>query len=228
MTASDGEWRVERRSGDPAALHAAEPDLGSAPAVWLLDATTPALVLGSAQRDDVVDAGAVESAGIEVVRRRSGGGAVLVLPGEVLWVDVVVPADHPRWDADVGRAMHWVGEAWAAALGAVGVETTVHRGPLTRTPFSSTVCFAGIGPGEVLGADGRKVVGISQRRRRDLARFQTMLHVGREPGAVVDLLAGDAAWRVEARAAVAAVARAVPTDVDAVVEALVVHLTSSD
>ena len=32
--------------------------------------------------------------GVEVVRRRSGGGAVLLVPGEVVWFDVVVPVAH--------------------------------------------------------------------------------------------------------------------------------------
>jgi lipoate-protein ligase A len=37
--------------------------------------------------------------------------------------------------------------------------------------WSRSVCFAGLGPGEVT-VGGRKVVGISQRRRRDGALFQ--------------------------------------------------------
>jgi lipoate-protein ligase A len=36
--------------------------------------------------------------------------------------------------------------------------------------WSPLVCFAGLGPGEVL-VDGRKVVGLSQRRTRAGARF---------------------------------------------------------
>ena len=39
--------------------------------------------------------------GVAVVRRRSGGGAVLLDPGGVVWVDVVVPRHDPRWDDDV-------------------------------------------------------------------------------------------------------------------------------
>ena len=47
----------------------------------------------------------------------------------------------------------------------------VHTGEMIRTLWSSAVCFAGVGPGEVL-VDGAKVVGISQRRTRAGARFQ--------------------------------------------------------
>ena len=93
---------------------------------------------------------------MELVRRRSGGGAVLLVPGEVVWVDVIVPAGDPLWDDDVGRATHWLGATWARALAACGLpDATVHRGPMVRTPWSSLVCFSGLGPGEVQSARPR-------------------------------------------------------------------------
>ena len=49
----------------------------------------------------------------------------------------------------------------------------VHTAALVSTPWSSLVCFAGLGPGEVV-LDGRKVVGLSQRRTRLGARMQTV------------------------------------------------------
>jgi lipoate---protein ligase len=109
---------------------------------------------------------------VAVVRRRSGGGAVLVEPGRVAWVDVAIPRDDPLWDDDVGVAFHWLGDAWAAAVAALGVEgAEVHRGGLVRTPLSDLVCFAGLGPGEVT-VDGAKLVGMAQRRTRAGALFQ--------------------------------------------------------
>ena len=114
----------------------------------------------------------VEATGVEVVRRRSGGGAVLVEPIGTLWVDVVLPRGDALWDDDVGRAAHWLGDAWAAAIGDRAV---VHRGAMVRAPLSDAVCFAGLGPGEVT-VDGRKVVGISQRRTREAARFQCVAY----------------------------------------------------
>jgi lipoate-protein ligase A len=120
-----------------------------------------------------------------VVRRRSGGGAVFVIPGECLWVDVLLPRDDPRWDDDVGVAAHWVGDAWAAAVGD-GAQT--HRGALQRSPWSDLVCFAGLGPGEVTKA-GQKVVGISQRRTRAGARFQCVALANWDPASLLALLA---------------------------------------
>ncbi len=143
--------------------------------VWVFDVSRPALVLGSTQAFDVVDLDAAAIAGVEVVRRRSGGGAVLLVPGECLWVDLVVPRGDPLWDDDVGRAAHWLGATWVAALSACGVSAVVHTGAMLHTAWSRAVCFAGVGPGEVL-VDGRKAVGISQRRTRAGARFQCVVH----------------------------------------------------
>ena len=180
-------WHVERRSMSAADFHALDVPVPAERAVWVADPTEPALVLGSAQPDtDVRD-----DVDLEVVRRRSGGGAVLVVPGEVLWVDVVVPAGDALWDDDVARASHWLGDVWGAALGELGVAGKVHRGPLERTPWSASVCFAGLGPGEVT-IDGRKVVGISQRRTRAAARFQSAALGRWDPSALLDRLTIDA------------------------------------
>jgi lipoate-protein ligase A len=180
-------WAVERRALSVAAFHALDVPDPAERAVWIAEPTAPALVLGSAQPDDDVRAGI----DIEVVRRRSGGGAVLVVPGEVLWVDVIVPAGDALWDDDVGRATWWLGETWAAALGDLGVSAGVHEGGLQRTPWSSSICFAGLGPGEVT-VSGRKVVGISQRRTRHAARFQCAALGRWDPATLLELLAVDA------------------------------------
>jgi lipoate-protein ligase A len=163
-------WEVERVSGAASAFHARDLPDPLERTVWVFDVERPALVLGSTQPDTDVDAGAAARAGVEVVRRRSGGGAVLLRPGQAVWIDVLVPRGDPLWHDDVGRATHWLGEAWAAAIGG---EATVHRGRTLRSRWSSLVCFGGLGPGEVLlRPGGPKVVGISQRRTRAGARFQ--------------------------------------------------------
>jgi lipoate-protein ligase A len=148
----------------------------------------PAVVLGSAQRDTAVDAGRVAAAGFDVVRRRSGGGAVLLEPGRLVWIDVTVPAGDPLWVDDVGRAFEWLGDAWAGVLRSLGVdEPDVHRGGLVKTQWSREVCFAGLGRGEVR-VGGRKVVGLSQRRTRQAALFQCACLLQWDPAPLVDVL----------------------------------------
>jgi len=145
--------------------------------LWVFEVERPTVVLGSRQA-------MVTLPEVDVVRRRSGGGAVYLEPGGALWVDVVVPRGDEWWDDDVGRAAHWLGAAWAAAIGGAAV---VHRGPMVTTEWSDLICFAGLGPGEVT-VDGRKVVGISQRRTRDAARFQCVTYERWDPHPLVELL----------------------------------------
>lgn len=162
------------------------PDLAEAEA-WVLEPGRPALVLGSSQKPEQVDLRAAAASGVEVVRRRSGGGAVWVPTSGCLWVDVVVPRHDPRWDDDVRASTWWLGEAWAEALREVGLDAELYRDGLEKTDWGRLVCFGALGPGEVL-VDGRKAVGISQRRTREGARFQCIVYAAWEPDAVLDLL----------------------------------------
>jgi len=205
-------WAIDRFVEPAATFHARPVPSPTARAVWVAEPTAPALVLGSTQ----VPADVVEGVTIDVVRRRSGGGAVLVVPGDLLWLDVIVPAGDDLWDDDVGRATHWLGSVWVEALAVVGVDAVVHTGPMVRTEWSDRVCFAGVGPGEVLTPDGRKLVGISQRRTRDAARFQCAA-LGRWDPSIGDLLAVPPA-------AIAYVATGVGVDLDDVLTAFLAAL----
>ena len=148
----------------------------------------PALVLGSTQADAVADAARVAAASVDLVRRRSGGGAVLVVPDGQVWIDVWVPRQDARWEDDVVRSSQWLGDVWAAALDALGVgQVAVHRGRALDSAWSKTLCFAGLGPGEVT-AGGRKVVGLAQRRTRHGARMHTMAHLHWDPEPLCRLL----------------------------------------
>lgn len=181
-------WRVEHHEGPASELHAMVPPDDGLRRIWVLRPTGPALVLGSTQDESVVDRAAADAAGVEVVRRRSGGGAVWVAPGDPVWVDVIVPRGDPLWSDDVGRSFLPIGRAWSRALTRVGVGTTsVHEGPMIRTAWSDLVCFAGVGPGEVL-AGTAKVVGMSQRRTRGTARFQCAVPRSWDPSPLRALL----------------------------------------
>jgi lipoate-protein ligase A len=196
------DWHVERWRASAAVLHDQpfpdDPDRS----VWVLDVDRPALVLGSTQSERVADHSVAASLGIEVVRRRSGGGAVLLVPGEVAWVDVIVPAGDPLWDDDVGRSSQWLGRVWQEALHDMGVDgTAIHAGPLACGPLGRLVCFCAVGPGEVTLGE-QKVVGISQRRTRAGARFQSAVYAHWDPGLLRPLLRlEDAAARAVDQAA---------------------------
>jgi lipoate-protein ligase A len=144
---------------------------------------------------------------------------VLLRPGEVVWVDVLVPTGDPRWQADVGRAFGWLGRAWAVALGSLGVAAEVHAGAPVAGRWSSLVCFAGLGPGEV-SVGGRKVVGVSQRRTRSGALFQCAALVEWYPSPLLELLDLSDDDRLQAAADLASVAAGVDVDAAALTRSL--------
>jgi len=154
------------------------------------EVTGPTLVLGSTQPTDVVDAAMIRTRGVELARRRGGGGAVYLGPDEQLWLDVWIPRQDPLWVADVSIAAEWVGAWWTAALASAGMGeqgVEVHTGRSVPGPSGDLVCFAGRGPGEVF-RDGRKVVGLSQWRAREGALFSSCAYIRWDPEPLLALL----------------------------------------
>jgi lipoate-protein ligase A len=170
---------IVRRRGTVGELHALDPFASGAavtPQLWWYQPESAAVVLGSRQSPNLLDLDRCTRLGLDVVRRRSGGGAVLVVPDDLVWVDLVVP--HGVAPDDVRGSMVWAGEHWCEALAPI-VESQpaleINDGPIRSTPWSDLVCFAGVGPGELL-LDGRKLVGLSQRRTRDGLRIQGLVY----------------------------------------------------
>jgi len=200
MSLAGGSWSVEHHTGTAEELHHLE--IPARRTLMVMHTTLPALVLGSTQDGSLIDVASLQPAGVHVARRRSGGGAVLLIPGEHIWVDLVLPADDPLWVDDVESSSWWVGAAWTAALAAApsaaarsapaaarpaAIAAEVHHGTVTDRRFGRLVCFAAIGPGEVTVGD-RKLVGLSQRRTRTAARFQCIVHRRFDPDATVSML----------------------------------------
>ena len=172
-------WRVNSWIGSARDFHAS--DLAIDTSIWHVQVDAPAIVVGSSQQMSAIDAQCAASLGYEVVKRRTGGGAVLV-NDSALWVDITLPRSHRWWIDDVSKSMLWLGDVWKSVLETYmdaqrhDLPTLhVHHGSMIRTPLSDAVCFAGLAAGEVL-ANGRKIVGISQRRSREGARFQCVVY----------------------------------------------------
>ncbi len=206
------EWTIRRLSGTVGELHSRHPDADAHRQVWLMSPLDTALVLGSTQREGAgglvlgstqregagglvlgstqregVGGGSAGS-GSGVVRRRSGGGAVLVAPHDSVWIDVVIGRDDPLWDDDVNRAPLWLGQVWVAALASMGIAGGEVCGRYRPGRWGRVACFASRGPGEVL-VNGAKAVGVSQSRTRTTARFQTLVYRRWTPRALLTRLA---------------------------------------
>jgi lipoate---protein ligase len=182
------DWVIERYELPVVELHGlGVPENPPRTIRWCVP-TNGALVLGSAQPESDADLEALQREGLDLVRRKSGGGAVLVEPGDLAWVDVILPRHDPLWLDDVGRAFHWLGGVWKQALEVAGLtNVTMHHGPMVNSEWSRKICFAGLGPGECL-VDGRKVLGISQKRTREAAWFQCSVFFAFRTERIVGLL----------------------------------------
>jgi lipoate-protein ligase A len=161
------------------------------------EVSVPTVVLGSTQPAEIVDAAVLREHDVELARRRGGGGAVYLGPGEQLWLDVWIPRDDPLWVVDVSVAAEWVGAWWTGALAGLGQHGfEVHRGRSVPGPFGDIVCFAGRGPGEVFQR-GRKVVGLSQWRAREGALFSSCAYLRWDPASLLGLMEADEAARAD-------------------------------
>ncbi|MCY3849490.1 MAG: hypothetical protein OXF75_01650 [Acidimicrobiaceae bacterium] len=182
-------WTAKRLHGSASTLHEFSPPERPERTLCAVEAHSTAFVIGSAQRESEVDSQCASALGVSIVRRGSGGGAVLLVPGRHVWIDVWLPSGDALWSDDVIVAADWLGEAFALALTDAQVQSvSVHRGPASSDAWSKMVCFLGRGPGEVFSG-GQKIVGLSQRRTRDWIRFQTVVHRQFSARLTADLLA---------------------------------------
>jgi lipoate-protein ligase A len=172
------EWGRHDWTGTAADFHAME--LPYERALWWCNVETPTLILGSTQSVDDVIQNSAEESGVLVSRRRSGGGAVFVHPSDSVWIDITISKNDPLWKDDVAQSMLWLGELFVRAV-SPWVQADVYRDSFSTGIDGRVVCFASSSPGEVfVGAN--KLVGISQRRGREGARFQCVLYRHWRPG----------------------------------------------
>jgi lipoate-protein ligase A len=168
-------------------------------------ATDAAVVLGSAQRLD----GWAPPPPYGLVRRGTGGGAVICDP-DYLMLDVVLPASDARVADDLAHSYAWLAEGLLDALAARGARglravstAEVRAAGEDDRQAGRLACWAALGPWEIVDAEGRKLVGLAQRRRRGAALFQAALYLGgtREPLAGLLPLAAEERASLRARLA---------------------------
>lgn len=124
----------------------------------------PCLSLGRGQPGHEVNRAACARDGVHVVRRPTGGRAILHT-GELTY-SVVAPAREPRLAGDILTAYRRLSRALLAALGHLGADVQT-RDTGHGAHDANPVCFETPSHYELIAADGRKLVGSAQMRTND-------------------------------------------------------------
>lgn len=166
--------------------------------------TDTAIVLGSGQRE-------IPATDLPVLRRGTGGGAVVCDEG-YLMLDVVLPDGHPLIERDVAESYRWLSDWLMCELAPAPIRAIL---PLDLRELDDgdrraarLACFAGLGPYEVVTADGRKLVGLAQRRRGAAVLFQAAAYLELPRVDLAGVL--DEAWLGPRLAQVATLAEVAP------------------
>ena len=138
--------------------------------------------------DTVVDLRRCAAAGVDVIQRRAGGGALL-LDANVLCGAVALPIASV--EADITESYRWLADRLVSVLTSLGIqarraevaEARADVAYLRASPDSQllTTCYGALSPHEIVVDTDRavaKLVGLAQIRRRDAALFQfgVLLH----------------------------------------------------
>lgn len=144
--------------------------------------TTPALTLGRFQPREDVDDDACAQLGVDVVRRPTGGQALLH-GGDLTYAVAMAQRSGP--EASVERTYAWLAAGIIAGLARLGIEASVasKRGP------AGPMCFAGQ-QGADLRVGDRKVCGSAQLQRGGAVLQHGSILLRRLPFDETDVLLG--------------------------------------
>ncbi len=139
---------------------------GAVPPTLRFYAWRPACVsLGRHQPVAEIDRAACRRDGIDVVRRPTGGRAILHT--DELTYSVAGPTGHPLLQGNVLDVYLQISQGLLLGLRQLGVSVEEAPGE-SRTPSDvSAVCFEVPSAYEIIDAQGRKLIGSAQTRRRD-------------------------------------------------------------
>ena len=158
--AMDGAWNM---AVDEAILEAVGQGVAS-PTLRLYAWQPPCLSLGYAQSRSDVDLAALNDSGWQVVRRPTGGRAILHT--DELTYSVIAPLHEPRVEGGILESYRRLAEALLQALQLLGLpaqaDQNYHRP--AGSPPNGAVCFE-VPSNYEITANGKKIIGSAQARR---------------------------------------------------------------
>ncbi|MEE3233600.1 MAG: lipoate--protein ligase family protein [Candidatus Latescibacterota bacterium] len=192
------DWRFLNTGSYSGAMNMALDDVllkgvqdGGTPVVRFYTWDPPAISFGYAQDPyNEVDIDRCVEAGIDLVRRPTGGRAVL--HWEELTYSVVAPLnDSVSWGRRIDEAYKVIGKCLVEGLQKYGIDAELEKGQVDigRRPRGKTAtpCFSSIARSEVK-LKGRKLIGSAQRRFSDAMLQHGSIIIGDEHERLIDLL----------------------------------------
>lgn len=134
----------------------------SMPVLRLYAWSPPCLSLGYGQRASDADLERIAAFGWQLVRRPTGGRAILHT--DELTYSVCLPADHPLVEGDVVQSYRRLSEALLVGLRLLGAQPQAQRAAHGGT--NGPVCFETPSHYEIT-VEGRKLIGSAQVRRKE-------------------------------------------------------------
>jgi lipoate-protein ligase A len=139
----------------------------SPPTLRLYGWKTPTLSIGHNQKiDQEINLSRCEELGIPVIRRPTGGKAIL--HGNEITYAIAVPTRHPNFLSGIGDSLKTIGRALICGLEELNVSGSILNEGDISSPSenkNSPACFASLNKFEILNG-GRKLVGSAQKRTR--------------------------------------------------------------
>jgi len=149
----------------------------------------PACVsLGRAQTEADIDAAAARAWGMDIVRRGTGGGAILHNEAEVTYA-VVLPLDHPGLPRDITGSFAHISQGVVDTLRALGLPARIES---VADNTRETLCYVRK-QGTNVTVDGRKISGGAQRRTDKAVLQHGTLIIERDEARSAQLFGSDEA-----------------------------------
>jgi lipoate-protein ligase A len=161
-------------------------DGASLPTLRFYAWSPPALSLGRSQQFAEADQAACHAAGVDIVRRPTGGRSILHT--DELTYSVSVPQTDPRARGGVVESYRRLSEGLLAGLLALGVDAIQAAGQKADVSETTAVCFESPSDYEITVA-GRKLVGSAQWRARGGVLQHGTLPLCGDLARIVDYLA---------------------------------------
>jgi lipoate-protein ligase A len=137
----------------------------SLPTLRLYSWTPACLSLGHAQPYADVDSARLRARGWDVVRRVTGGRAILHT--DELTYSVTGPADNPILSGSVLESYNRLARALLAAVRDLGLSVEMKEGKADEGGANNPVCFEVPSTYEITAEGGKKLIGSAQARRKE-------------------------------------------------------------